>query len=906
MAALDHLLAEARAGRSQALVVRGEAGIGKTGLLEYVAATSAQCRVIRAAGVESESELAFAGLHQLCAPMLDRISVLPQPQREALTTAFGISAATPPSRFLVGLAVLGLLADAASEQPLICLIDDVQWLDGASAQTLGFVARRLDAERMACVFGARDQPGGTDLSGLAEMRLRGLRDRDARTLLASAIAGRMDDRVRDRVLHEARGNPLALLELPHALTTADAGSSPAIRARRPVANRLEQSFVERVQSLPQQTQQLLVTAAAEPLGDPALLRRAAALREIPLDAVGAAEAAGLIAVGTTVRFHHPLVRSAAYRAASPSERQDAHRALADASDPDTDPDRRSWHRATAATGVEESVAADLENSAARAQARGGVAAAGAFLARAFELTPDPERRGVRALAAAEAKYQAGAFDSAVELLDAAELGQLDDLRRARASLLRGQIRFASQSAHAGLPLLLAAAKQFETLEPALAEETYRDAFYAALTAGRLPGDVLTDIAAAVLNGPPKAEPTSRDVLLQGLARVMTHGYASGAPMLRQALTGFRAEELSRADALGWLPLASRMAHDAWDFESWSVLSERLVEAAREAGALSVLPSALLLRLSNRAFAGDLSNAQFLVAEATAIGEATRSSFIAHYGALVLEARRGNEPAALAAIEAITQDLLLQGEGKVLTATQWGAAVLYNGLGRYEQARAAAQRGCENPQELGLSIQSMVELVEAAARLGRTAEALDAARNIADMAQATGTDWALGTSARTQALVTEGPDAEGLYREAIERLDSAAVHMEAARTQLVYGEWLQSRDRHKAARAPLAAALDRLEHSGAEAFAERTRRALQAVGATVPARPVASRVTLTSQEAHIARLAAEGLSNPDIGAQLLVSPHTVDWHLRKVFAKLGITSRRQLRGTALASAPGSSN
>jgi DNA-binding CsgD family transcriptional regulator len=898
VASLQRMLAAARGGQSQALALRGDAGIGKTALLDHVVSKAPGFRLIRASGVEAESELAFAGLHQVCAPMMDRAGKLPAPQREALATAFGMDAGPPPSRFLVGLAVLGLFADAAASQPLLCVIDDAPWMDGASVQTMGFVARRLVAERAVCVFALRSQANVKELNGLPEMRLRGLGNRDARTLLSVAIAGRMDERIRDRVLDEARGNPLALLELPRGLTTADLGSATAVSARRSVPNRIEETYLQRVRSLPEQTQQLLLTAAAEPLGDPSLLRRAAALRGISPDAVGAAEAAGLIDVGTTVRFHHPLVRSAAYRAALAPDRQSAHRALADASDPGTDPDRMAWHRATAASGVEESVAAELESSAGRAQARGGVAAAAAFLARAVELTPDPAQRGVRALAAARAKYQAGDFDGSVELLDAAQLCPLTALQEARASLLRGQVLFAAQSAHAGLPLLIDAALQLRPLEPRLADETYRDAFYAALTAGRLPGNVLADIATAVRSSPAGAQPSYSNLLLRGLASVITDGYTTGAPVLRQALSGFRTEELSREDALGWLPLAARMAHDAWDFEAWSALSAQLVDLARDMGALSVLPSALLLRLSNRAFAGDLADAQSLVAEATAVGEATGSSFIAHYGALVLEARRGNEPAVMRTIDAITQDLVLQGEGKVLTATQWATAVLYNGLGRYEEARAAAERGCENPAELGLSIQSMVELAEASARLGRSAEAAASARTISDMALATGTDWALGTSARTQALVLNDQSAEALYREAIERLDDADVQMEAARARLVYGEWLRRENRIRDARRQLGAALDMFEQTGAEAFAERTRRELRATGADTPSRPVASPVNLTAQEAHIARLAGQGLTNSDIGAQLLVSAHTVEWHLRKVFAKLGIRSRRELRGLVL--------
>ncbi|MER5430092.1 helix-turn-helix transcriptional regulator, partial [Streptomyces sp. NPDC002588] len=659
---------------------------------------------------------------------------------------------------------------------------------------------------------------------------------------------------------------------------------------------LEQGFLRRVRSLPAETQRLLFTAAAEPVGDMTLLRRAAERLGIDVDAAAShPDVAELITLGTRVRFRHPLVRSAAYRAAGPNDRRKAHQALADATDARLDPDRRAWHLAAAAPGPDETVAAELERSADRAQARGGIAAAAAFLDRAAELTPDPVRRGARALAAAQAKYQAGAFDAARELADAAELGPLDELGAAQSKLLRGRIMSASKSASAGLPLLLEAARRLEPLDARLARETYRDAIYAALTAGRLPKGGILEVARAVLSAPTPAEPAREDLLLGGLARMTTEGYATGAPMLLQALAAFRADGVSREDGLGWLTLACRMAHSTWDFETWSVLSARLVDLARETGALSVLPPALLLRLSNRVFAGDLAGADSLVVEAAAIGEAMGSTFFAHYGALVVEPWKGREATTRQAIEAITQDLLLQGEGKVVTATQWAAAVLYNGLGRYEEAYAAAERGCENPEELGLFLQSTIELIEASVRLGRPADAAAAVRRISDMAQASGTDWALGTSAGARALVSDGQVADALYREAIERLGNTEVRMDTARVRLLYGEWLRRESRRVDARVQLGTAHEMLSQIGAEAFAERARRELQATGAKVRKRAAtAAHTALTPQEAQIARLVGEGLTNPEIGAQLFLSPHTVEWHLRKVFSKLGISSRKEIR------------
>ncbi|MFF4616028.1 ATP-binding protein [Nonomuraea jabiensis] len=892
---LDQLVATVQGGRSSVLVLRGEAGIGKTALLEYARGSASGCRTARAAGVESEMELAFGGLHQLCAPFLDRLGRLPQPQRDALATAFGLSAGTPPDRFLVGLAVLNLLADVAEKEPLVCLVDDAQWLDRVSAQTLAFVARRLLAEPVGLVLAVRAPCLEPELTGLPQLDVGRLSDSDARALLDSVTPGRLDERVRDRIVAETQGNPLALLELPRGLTPAELAGGFGRPDARPLAGQIEQTFLRRVRSLPAATQRLLLIAAAEPVGDVTLLTRAAELLGIEAAAAAPAEAAGLITIGTRVRFRHPLVRSAAYRVAAPQDRQDVHRALADATDPQSDPDRRAWHLANATASPDETVAAELERSADRAQARGGVAAAAAFLERAAELTPDSVRRGARALAAARAKYQAGGFDAALELLDAAELSPLDDRELAQSSLLRGQILFASTSAGAALPLLLRAAKRLEPLDPGTARETYRDALNAAMTAGRLPsGAQLTDVARATLAAPPGPPPERNDLFLNGVAVVATEGYAAGVPMVLRALDAFRAEGVSREEGLGWLSFACRMAHNVWDFDSWSVLSARLVDLARETGALSVLPPALHMLVSNRALAGELSVADELLAEAVTIGEVTGSRFFAQYAALVVEPWKGREAATRQAIEAITRETALQGEGKVETATQWASAVLHNGLGRYEEAYAAAERGSEHPQELGGPFnRSLTELVEAAARSGRPARAAEAARGLAEMAQATGTDWALGTSASARAQVSEGPAAEALYREAIERLSRTEVRVALARARLLYGEWLRRENRRVDAREHLGIAYEMFSHMGAEAFAERARRELQATGETVRKRTVEARATLTAQEAQIARLAGDGLTNPEIGAQLFISPHTVEWHLRKVFAKLGIASRRQI-------------
>ncbi|WP_033324189.1 ATP-binding protein [Streptomyces yerevanensis] len=897
---LDNLLAQARDGRSGVVVVRGEAGIGKTELLNHLIDRAGGFRVVRAAGVQSEMELSYAGLHQLCAPLLSHLDDLPGPQRTALRTAFGMQAGDAPDRFLVGLATLSLLAGAAGDEPMLCLVDDAQWLDRVSSQTLEFVARRLLAESVLLVLAVRESGSREILSDLPELFVHGLNERDSQQLLDAVVTGPLDPRVRDRIVAETRGNPLALLELPRGLTAVDMAGGFDGPTARPLAGQIETGYLRRIQALPAEAQRLLLIAALEPVGDVSLLRQAAERLDIPVDtAVTHAEASGLLTLGTWVRFRHPLVRSAAYRAVDFKERRRVHQALADSIDASLDPERRVWHLASAATEPDEAVAAELEGSAGRAHRRGGVAAAAAFLHRASELTPDAERRGARTLAAAQAKFQAGAYDTARELVDMADLNPHGEVGTGRANLLRGQITSAAQSASAGLPLLLEAARQLQPYDSELARQTYRDAIYAALTAGRLATGGVRDVAEAVLSVPGRDRPANReDLLLTGISRMVTEGYSAGAPLVLDAVNAFRTERRTPQDALGWLPLVCRMAHSVWDFAAWSELSARLVEYARQDGALAVLPPALLLRLSNRVFAGDLRAADSLTVEADAIGEATGSGFFAHYGSLVVEPFKGREAQARQAIAAVTHDRLLQSEGKVITATQWAQAVLCNGLGRYEEAYTAAERGCENPQELGLSLQSRVELVEAAVRLGRTARVAESVRTIEEMAQVSRTPWALGTSAAVRALVAEGAAAETLHREAIEQLDLAQTRMDSARARLRYGEWLRLERRRANARSRLGEAYEMLSEAGAEAFAERARRELQAAGVKVRRRAAATSVTFTAKEAEIARLARDGFTNPEIAARLFLSPHTVEWHLRKVFAKLGISSRKEIGSVEL--------
>jgi DNA-binding CsgD family transcriptional regulator len=893
-AALDQLAANVRTGSSGALVLRGDAGVGKSALLEYLAQRSSGCGIARAPGVESEMELAYAGLQQLCAPFLDRVERLPGPQGDALGTAFGLRGGDAPDRFLVGLAVLSLLSDVAEDRPLVCIVDDAQWLDAASAQALAFVARRLGAESLGLVFAVREPSGERHFQGLPELAVGGLDDGDARELLAAVVTGPLDERVRDRIVAETRGNPLALLELPRGWTPAELAGGFGLSDDPALSGRIEQSFEERLAALPSSTRLLLLVAAAEPVGDPVLVWRAAAELGVGPDAAAPAAAGGLIEFGAQVRFGHPLVRSAVKRGAAPEERQRVHRALAQATDADIDPDRRAWHLAHATVGLDEDVAAELERSAGRARARGGLAAEAAFRERAVELTPDPRRRAQRALIAAKGKHQAGANDAALRLLAVADGGPLDELEQARAQLLHAQITFATTRGRDAPPLLLEAARRLEPLDPRLARETYLEAFAAALSADRLvrggdPREVATAVLAAGW------EPSTRacDLLLDGLALLTCEGFAAGAPALKVALRAFRDDRLSEEDELRWLWLACRVARALADDGAWDELTARHLELARRAGAFSALPVALTDRALVELFSGRIGVAMSLAAESDAVVEATRSHLTLRTS-IVLANWRGQDAEAVALSDARRQDVLRRGEGLWLAASDWGSAIRYNGLGRYQDALAAAERAADPGRGLGPPILLLAELIEAAARSGQPERATAPLAQSAEIAHAAGTDWALGAHARAAAMLAEGQAAERLYRDAIERLSRIKTRATLARAHLLYGEWLRREHRRVDAREQLRIAHAMLSDMGMDGFADRARRELLATGETVRKRTVETLDQLTPQEVQVARLAADGQTNAEIGAQLFLSPRTVEWHLTKTFGKLGISSRKQLR------------
>jgi DNA-binding CsgD family transcriptional regulator/tetratricopeptide (TPR) repeat protein len=885
-AQLDELASAIRRGESRSLVLRGEAGIGKTALLDYLVSSASDLLVVRAVGVESEMELAYASLHQLCGPLLDWLDRIPAPQREALEIVFGISSGGAPDRFLVGLAVLSLVATVAEERPLLCVVDDAQWLDRASELTLAFVARRLLAEPVGMVFGTREP--GEELRYLPELGVPGVRDDDARALLTSAVRFKLDEAVRDRIVAETRGNPLALLELPRGLTPAQLAGGFGLMGTRALTGRIEESFVRRLDLLSEDGQLLLLVAAAEPVGDPRLLWRAAERLGIGPEAAEAAEAEGLLTIGRRVTFRHPLVRSAMYHAATARDRRTVHLALAEATDRETDPDRRAWHLAAAAARPDEEVAAELERSAGRAQARGGLAAAAAFLRRAVALTRNPERRAGRALTAAQASLQAGEFDAALGLAAEAEAGPLDQHQRALVELLRAQVTFAAGHWGDAPPLLLTAAAQLEPYDLDLARETYLTAWGAAGLAEDIAArDVMVDICRAVRALPPQpGDPSPRDLLLDGFALLITEGHAVAAPVLQRAVVAVA--DIPTDDVLrwGWMTVGASAA--LWDHEGWLASCTRQVQVVRDAGALGALP--VHLTYLGMGIVWDFAGAASLAAEIDSVTAATGGRF-PPYTLLRLRGLQGREEEAAPAIASAIEQF--GGQGMTALRAYWAAAVLYNGLGRYAEAASAAQRATSNALNHWIPTWVLPELVEAAVRGGDTGLAREAFERLAKTTRPCGTEFALGIEARCQALLSDGTAADELYREAIERLERTRLLPEAARAHLLYGEWLRRENRRVDAREQLRTAHGMLAAIGMEAFAERARTELAATGEKVRKRTVETRDDLTAQERQIARLARDGLSNPEIGARLFLSSRTVEWHLGNVFTKLGIRSRREL-------------
>lgn len=896
---LDRLLAlvnRARDGRSGALVVSGDAGVGKTALLSGVVdAAGPGVEVQRAVAAESEMGLPYAGLQLLCGHLMTEADRLPDPQREALETAFGQRAAGAPNPLLVGLGVRGLLTDIASRRPVLCIVDDAQWLDEVSARVVASVARRLGAEGIALVMAMRtvDEP----FVDLPQLVVAGLADDDARHVLAAALTGVMDERVRDQLIADSQGNPLALRELPGTLSPAEMAGGFALASSLPLERRIEESLLARLDPLPVSTRRLLLLAAADPTGDTGLLWRASAILGLGPADLDAARQAEALVVGTRVTFRHPLIRSAVYRAASIEDLRTVHAALADATYPDRDPDRRSWHRAHATGWPDEDVAADLEQSAERARTRGGVAAAAAFLERAAELSPATGQRTERLIAAASAKHDAGAPETAVRLLDSVRDLPLTPFQGASIGRLLARAGYALRRDRSAPRQLLRAAQALEPHDAALARDTYMEALSAALYAGRLgePGAV-TEIAEAILAATvDDGSERAHDLLLRGQALLCARGQEAALPTVRRAINAFL-EQPSQAIAPQWMWFCSRAAQDVWDIEALRTLAERQVQLARASGVLAVLPMALNLLIAARGLDGNLDAADEICDEIDGILSITGHP-LPLYGRLSVAAYRGHVEEVERGAKRLRADAQARGEGYALTVVNFAEAVAYNGAARHHEALTAARAEMPYSHELGHAMRTLIEVVEAATRTGDHAVADEAVGRLADVTRPVGdTDWALAFLSLAEAQVRAGSESEERFVDAIERFDRIRVPMLKARSQLLYGEMLRRQNRRIDARVQLRAAYVGLQSCGMNGFAERAGRELRATGETL--RTADKDVALTDQELNIARLARDGLTNREIGAQLFISAHTVEWHLRKVFVKLGVRSRRSL-GKALA-------
>jgi len=889
--AIDRMLSAARAGHGGTLVVSGEPGIGKSTLLNHAVASGTGFQVLRAIGNQTEMDLAFAAAQQLCSPSLAKLQQLPAPHREALGVAFGQVAGSAPDRLFVGLALLGLLSQLSAEAPVLCVVDDAQWLDRESAQAFAIVARRLGSERVAFLVGARIVPA--ELNGLPCLPVLGLDPKDARALLRATLPEPFDEHVVERLLAETRGNPLALLELPRGLTPTELAGGFGLTALVAMTGRIEASFQRRIAKLSSSSRLFLLVAAAESTGDPALVWRTAARLGVE-ESSGAVSLDGLLEFGPRLIFRHPLVRSATYSAATPADKRNVHTALAEEIDARSDPDRRAWHLAQAVWHPDDAVARDLEASAERAQARGGLAAAAAFLARAAELTVDPTQRGDRTLAAAETDRQAGSIESALELAAIAERNPLNERQRVELKVLRARISFTSERGGAAAGLLLEAAQDLENYDPKRAREIYLDALTAAIFGGKLAGGSRAGtVARAILAtaGRPGSLCAS-DLLLQGLALLVAEGPECGIEVARRALMAFQNEGISTEEGLRWSWLAGRTAAYLWDYESWDALTNQQIEAARAAGALSILPLTLSTTAGVQLFAGRLSEAASLFEQAEAIAEATDTR-TAGYAAVLLAAYQGDESEAKEFIDAAARDFAARREGMGVTLTDTATAVLCNGLARYQEAYVAAERALEDPYELWFWPWATVELIEAASRTGQMEVAQAAFQRLKEITGPSGSEWAAAVEDRCHALVSKGARAEKLYQSAIDRLSPTVLRLDLARTHLLFGEWLRREGRPADARQQLRAAHDLFAEFGSKNFAERARVELRATGERTRRANPESGEHLTPQEARVAQLVAQGGTNADIAAQMFISPSTVEYHLHKVFRKLGIRSRTQL-------------
>ncbi|MBJ3809425.1 AAA family ATPase [Streptomyces flavofungini] len=884
--AIDQMVAEAAAGRGGSLVVAGEAGIGKSTLIDAATAALDEHAVLRTSGAEFEQDLLYAALYQLCAPVLDRRGKLPAVQREALEAVFGLGEQTSPEPLTVGLAVLGLLHEVARKRPVCCVVDDAQWIDDASRQVLVFVARRVEAERIAVVFAARDAATVPGLAALPRLPLAGLSHEDARRLLGTVTRSGLDAELVERILAEAAGNPLALLEFAH-----DDGPFGVPRARPSLPRAgtvLEAQFVHRFEQLPPDTRSVVVLAAAEPVGDLALLRRAARLLKLDPEALSVAEDAGLLELGPQLRFRHPLVRSALYTSATPGLRRRVHGALAEATDPATDPDRQVWHRAHAVVEADENVASELERSAERARVRGGFAAAAAFMERAAQLTPGTGRQSGRLIAAARLRLQAGSPATARTLVARAEL-RLKDHRRTQARLLRARIDFQLGHTPQATAALIDIAAQ---LPPDQAREVYLEAFASIMYNDNQPG-LLKNLGAALRKQDMPRHPARPvDLLLQALMDQITLPVEEAVPAMLGAVTACRTSTGSFAGSPWRMNLVCQLILDLRDDKALREVTDRQVEAARSQGSLSTLPQALRYQALSRIAGGSLTEADGILTEAHALDEAAGTVRVVGVD-LILAAFRGDAYHYSEVKRLMGRD----GQPSETAGEQFARAVLHNGLGNHEAALQAALAAQSRQQAGSYAIWGVYpELVEAAVRVGRPQEAAAAVHLLESLAHANPAPWAVAECLRAKALVGRDENRDALYREAVDYFARTGAHIYHARARLVYGEWLDSEGRPGEARVELRAAQKMLSAMGADAFAERAARRLRAAGERPGPQDSADDPlgVLTARERLIVNKVAEGGSSREVAAALFLSPRTVDTHLHNAYRKLGISSRQQLR------------
>ena len=896
--AIDSLLERARSNAGGALVLRGEPGVGLTALLDYGADEVRDMWVLRVAGVEAEAHVAYGALHRLLAPDVwwRHHMHLPLAQRFALEQAFGLEVPGNDERpaelnaLLVGLGTLSLLARAAEERPVLCAVDDVEQLDEHSASALALVARRLGADRVAMLFARREPSDARDFFGdLDELVVGGLDVVDARALIDAVYGHRLDSDVRERILAETDGNPRAIVELPSVFP---APSVSLFGEPLPLAKRFEQHFVTTLSNLSKNAQETVLLASLLHDGSTTLFWSASALLGLPSDAYREAEDAGLLRIGTRVVLCGSLLRSAVYSSATPEDRRRVHLALAGAAAAAGDSVQSVWHRAAASSAPDEELAAALVVAGIELRRRGDTTTSATLLQRASAVTPDPAMRAVRLLDAASAWLAAGSPGRSSALLAETTPLPLTDLDRALAAKLRAQAAQMLGQGADSAALLLRAARDIAGHDAPLGREALLEALEAAIYHGRFgSGGPVRQAAVATLELSTDEPVTAPDLLLRGLALLFAEGHESGAPTLRRAV-----EALEAGDDLRWLTLGGLAALELWDDAALAAIVAAGSEPVAVSRASPLGVSLGYLAGLDHVVAGRFTKAGHWYGDMQALAEAVRDPAIAGVadaGTLMMWAWRGESGGdGRALIDRCARDAMASEQGRYYALTRYALAVHENGLGRYEEALIASEDAVED-RGLYLAGFALPELIEAAVRSDEREVAADALAELTSRTLASGTSWALGMLARSRALLAEDDAAAALYQEAIERLVACRAAPQLARAHLLYGEWLRRRRRRRDARDHLRRAQGMFVAMSADGFAARAGGELQAAGERSRIREPEATETLTAQESRIASLVAAASSNPQIAAQLFLSPRTVEYHLHKIYRKLGVTSRVEL-------------